>query len=196
MTDSRFLSSAFAFAATDSTSAALSRRGFLKTAACGVLGCVASPVLAEFVEERSLSFVHTHTGERLSAVYFREGNYDQAGLLSIANTLRDFRTGEVHTIDPALLDVLFELQVRADHTQPYQIISAYRSPKTNDGLRAKSHGVAERSLHLQGQAIDIRVSGVATKKLRDLALAMKSGGVGYYRSSDFLHVDTGRVRSW
>jgi uncharacterized protein YcbK (DUF882 family) len=182
--------------ASDFTSRSLNRRGFLKGAACSVFTCMASPVLAEFVEQRSVSFVHTHTGESLSAVYFRDGAYDAAALSSVEYTLRDFRTGEVHTIDPALLDVLFELQVRTDHAQPYQIISAYRSPKTNDGLRSKSHGVAEHSLHLQGQAIDIRVSGVATKKLRDLALAMRSGGVGYYRRSDFLHVDTGRVRSW
>ena len=172
------------------------RRGFLKTAVCGVLTCAASPVLAEFVEQRSVRFVHTHTGETLQADYFRDGKYDQLALLSVAHTLRDFRSGEEHVIDPVLLDALFELQVLADHDKPYQIISAYRSPKTNDGLRRKSLGVAKRSLHMEGQAIDIRVAGVATTKLRDLALAMKVGGVGYYRGSDFLHIDTGRVRSW
>jgi uncharacterized protein YcbK (DUF882 family) len=140
--------------------------------------------------------VHTHTGERLNTVYFRDGEYDAAALLKVSHTLRDFRTEEVHPIDPALLDVLFDLRMRTGHTEPYQIISAYRSPETNDVLRSKSSGVAEHSLHLQGQAIDIRVAGVATKKLRDLALAMHRGGVGYYRKSDFLHVDTGRVRSW
>jgi len=196
MADPKPLSLAAIRAVTVSTSPALNRRAFLRTVACGALSCMASPVLAEFVEERSVSFVHTHTGECLSAVYFRDGSYDQVALSSLEYVLRDFRTGEVHSIDPALLDALFELQVRTDHAHPYQIISAYRSPKTNDGLRSKSHGVAERSLHLQGQAIDIRVAGVATKKLRDLALAMKVGGVGYYRRSDFLHVDTGRVRSW
>jgi uncharacterized protein YcbK (DUF882 family) len=175
---------------------AVTRRGFLKSAAFGALTCAASPVLANFVERRSLSFVHTHTGEELSAEYFRDGAYDQAALLRVAHTLRDFRSGDVHAIDPMLLDSLFELQVVAGHDKPYQIISAYRSPQTNKGLRNKSQGVAERSLHLKGQAVDIRVSGVSTKKLRDLALAMNRGGVGYYHSSDFLHVDTGRVRSW
>jgi uncharacterized protein YcbK (DUF882 family) len=153
-------------------------------------------VLAESVEQRSVSFVHTHTGETLQAIYYRDGAYDQTTLLDVAHTLRDFRSGDVHAIDPALLDVLFELQVLTDHGKPYEVISAYRSPKTNDALRRKSHGVAEHSLHLEGQAIDIRVAGIATTKLRDLALAMKVGGVGYYRESDFLHIDTGRVRSW
>jgi uncharacterized protein YcbK (DUF882 family) len=183
-------------AATLLASTPFSRRGFLKTAAVGVLSCTAAPVLAKFVEQRSVAFVHTHTGEQLNAVYFRDGSYDRTALTQVAHTLRDFRSGEVHTIDPTLLDALFELQVRADHDHPYQIISAYRSPSTNEGLRSKSHGVAEHSLHMQGQAIDIRVAGVPTKKLRDLALAMNRGGVGYYHDSDFIHVDTGRVRSW
>jgi uncharacterized protein YcbK (DUF882 family) len=178
------------------TSTPFNRRGFLKTAVCGALTCVASPVLAEFVEQRSVAFVHTHTGEMLQTIYYRDGAYDQTALLSVAHTLRDFRSGDVHAIDPVLLDALFALRVLADHDKPYQIISAYRSPKTNDALRRKSHGVAEHSLHIEGQAIDIRVAGIATTKLRDLALAMKVGGVGYYRESDFLHIDTGRVRSW
>jgi uncharacterized protein YcbK (DUF882 family) len=176
--------------------AVLNRRRFLKTAACGALIGATSPVLANFVERRSVSFVHTHTGEQLNAVYFRDGTYDQSTLMRVAYTLRDFRSGDVHTIDPMLLDALFELQVRADHDKPYQIISAYRSPITNSALRQKSHGVAEHSMHMEGRAIDIRVSGIPTKKLRDLALAMNRGGVGYYHDSDFLHVDTGRVRSW
>jgi uncharacterized protein YcbK (DUF882 family) len=171
------------------------RRRFLQTAACGALSCAASPVLAG-IDRRSVSFVHTHTGEQLNAVYFRNGAYDQTTLLRVAYTLRDFRNGDVHMIDPMLLDALFELQVRADHDKPYQIISAYRSPKTNAELRKQSHGVAEHSMHIEGRAIDIRVAGVATKKLRDHALAMARGGVGYYPDENFLHVDTGRIRTW
>ena len=174
----------------------VSRRRFLKSAALGAMVCAASPVLASFPERRSVSFVHTHTGEHLNAVYFRDGMYDQSTLLRVAYTLRDFRCGAVHTIDPMLLDALFELQVRTDQDMPYQVISAYRSPKTNTMLRSQSHGVAEHSMHLEGRAIDIRVAGVSTKKLRDQALAMNRGGVGYYPDSDFVHVDTGRVRSW
>ena len=174
---------------------ALSRRRFLQTAACGALACAASPALASF-EQRAVSFVHLHTGEKLSAVYFRNGIYDQSMLSRVAYTLRDFRCNDVHTIDPTLLDALFELQVRSGHDRPYEIISAYRSPKTNASLRSKSNDVAEHSLHMEGQAVDIRVSGVSTKMLRDHALAMSRGGVGYYASSDFLHIDTGRVRYW
>jgi uncharacterized protein YcbK (DUF882 family) len=175
---------------------AVSRREFLRTAACGVLVCAASPVLADHMGERRVSFAHTHTGEQLDTVYFRDGKYDQAALVRVAYTLRDFRSGDVHTIDPMLLDALFELQIKSGHDRPYQIISAYRSPKTNKALRAKSNGVAEHSMHLTGQAVDIRVKGVSTKGLRDLALGMYRGGVGYYGSADFLHVDTGRVRTW
>jgi uncharacterized protein YcbK (DUF882 family) len=174
----------------------LSRRRFLQTVAGGVLFSATSPVLANFVESRSLSFVHTHTGESFNIPYFRSGGYDQSALARAAYALRDFRSGDVHTIDPMLLDSLFELQVRNGHDKPYQIISAYRSPATNSNLAKKSNGVATRSLHMKGQAIDIRVSGVSTKKLRDVALSMQRGGVGYYHDSNFLHLDTGRPRTW
>ena len=174
----------------------INRRRFLQGAACGLLACSTSPVLAQFVGQRSLSLVHTHTGEELHTTYFKNGMYDQSALLKVAYTLRDFRNGAVHTIDPMLLDALFELQIRTGHDKPYQIISAFRSPKTNEGLRSKSHAVAEHSLHLKGKAVDIRVAGVSTKKLRDEALAMNRGGVGYYQDSAFIHVDTGRLRTW
>ena len=173
----------------------MTRRRFLQTASCGALVCAASPVFAG-IDKREVSFVHTHTGERLDAVYYRNGAYDQTALLRVAYTLRDFHCNDVHTIDPMLLDALFELQVRADHDKPYQVISGYRSPKTNAELRKNTQGVAEHSMHIQGRAIDIRVAGVSTRKLRDHALAMNRGGVGYYPDSDFIHVDTGRIRSW
>jgi uncharacterized protein YcbK (DUF882 family) len=173
----------------------LTRRRFLQATGSSALLCVASPVLAGF-DKREVSFVHTHTGERLDAVYYRNGAYDQTMLLRVAYTLRDFHCNDVHTIDPLLLDALFELQVRSGHDKPYQIISAYRSPKTNAELRKNTQGVAEHSMHMQGRAIDVRVSGVSTRKLRDQALAMSRGGVGYYPDSDFIHVDTGRIRSW
>jgi uncharacterized protein YcbK (DUF882 family) len=175
---------------------ALSRRSFLRTLAGGALASAASPVLAGIGDTRALSFVHTHTGETLSVDYFRGGSYDPQALAKVAHTLRDFRTGDAHDIDPALLDALFELQVQTGHDKPYQIISAYRSPATNATLAAKSNGVATHSMHMLGRAIDVRVSSVPTKKLRDLALGMRIGGVGYYRDSDFVHLDTGRVRSW
>jgi len=175
---------------------ALSRRSFLRTLAGGALVSAASPVLASIGDTRTLAFVHTHTGETLSVDYFRGGSYDPLALAKINHTLRDFRTGDAHVIDPALLDALFELQLRTGHDQPYQIISAYRAPATNATLAANSNGVATHSMHMLGRAIDVRVSSVPTRKLRDLALAMRVGGVGYYRDSDFVHLDTGRVRSW
>jgi uncharacterized protein YcbK (DUF882 family) len=146
--------------------------------------------------QRSLSFVHTHTGESLSTVYYEGGSYLTPELHRVNRLLRDFRTGDVHPIDPSLLDILFELRTLADPEQPFEVISGYRSPKTNAFLRQHSSGVAEHSLHIQGRAIDIRMSGFPTRKLRELALGMRRGGVGFYPTSDFVHVDNGRVRFW
>jgi uncharacterized protein YcbK (DUF882 family) len=173
----------------------LSRRRFLSGAAATAFAAFSSPVLASF-DQRSLSVVHAHTGEKLSAVYFRNGRYDQAACLRFAFTLRDANCGDVHTIDPMLLDALFELQVRCGHDKPYQIMSGYRSAETNAKLRESSIAAAEHSHHINGKAVDIRVSGISTKKLRDHALAMKRGGVGYYPNGGFVHIDTGRLRSW
>ena len=115
---------------------------------------------------------------------------------SADHLLRDFRTNEEHTIDPALLDILFQLQLEAHHDGPFEVISGYRSPQTNAALRSRSSAVAEHSLHMQGRAIDIRLRGFPTAKLRDVAIALQRGGVGFYPVSDFVHVDTGRVRKW
>ena len=147
-------------------------------------------------DRRTLKFVHTHTGEKLSTCYSAGGRYQSQGLVQVDRFLRDFRTGDIHPIDPALLDVLYDLQVAADRDATFEVISAYRSPRTNQQLRSKSAGVAERSLHMDGKAIDVRVTGFPTKKARDLALTLRRGGVGFYASSDFVHLDTGRVRSW
>jgi uncharacterized protein YcbK (DUF882 family) len=151
---------------------------------------------AAAADQRSLWFVHTHTGEALSIVYFQGGQYMPDALERVNYLLRDFRTNEVHTIDPALLDVLFDLHTQAHHDGPFEVISGYRSPNTNAALRSRSNGVAEHSLHMQGRAIDIRLRGFPTQKLRDLAIALQRGGVGFYPVSDFVHVDTGRVRTW
>ena len=147
-------------------------------------------------EQRSLSFVHTHTGESLSTVYFRGGTYVSPELHRVNHLLRDFRTGDVHAIDPSVLDILFDLRTRADRDAPFEVISGYRSPKTNALLRRHSSGVAEHSLHIQGRAIDVRMSGFPTRKLHELALDMQRGGVGFYPASDFVHIDNGRVRRW
>jgi uncharacterized protein YcbK (DUF882 family) len=176
-----------------------SRRRFLLACGslCGTLASgLAAPALAAAGESRSISFVHTHTGERLRAVYFQEGRFRPECLAQVNNLLRDFRTGDVHPIDPALLDILFDLQRLADRDDAFEVISGYRSPTTNAMLHRHSEGVAVHSMHLEGRAIDVRLSGFATRTLAGYARTLSRGGVGFYASSDFVHVDTGRVRFW
>lgn len=146
--------------------------------------------------ERSLSFHHLHTGERLREVYWADGEYIDEGVAAIRRLFRDFRTGDSHRVDLKLLDTLHHLRQKTHSSKPFEIISAYRSPKTNAMLRNNSSGVAKKSLHMQGKAIDIRVPGQDLKKLQLAARSLKSGGVGYYPKSGFIHLDTGRVRYW
>jgi len=145
---------------------------------------------------RSLSFYHTHTAEELSVTYYSNGAYDNEALAELNHFLRDFRTRDVIEMDPAVLDILFDIQEDSGSTGVYQIISAYRSPATNEMLRSSSSGVAKNSQHLLGKAMDVRLTDLDTAKLRDVAISLERGGVGYYRESDFVHVDTGRVRQW
>jgi uncharacterized protein YcbK (DUF882 family) len=148
------------------------------------------------VAARRLAFVNTHTGETFSDAYWENGDYVGDAMAAINRVMRDHRSGESHAIDPRLLDQLHDLKGLVQASAPYQIISGYRSPATNAALHANSNGVATRSLHMQGRAIDIRVGGVDLSRLRDAALSMGAGGVGYYQASDFIHIDTGRVRRW
>lgn len=160
---------------------------------------LAADVLAVGIDlhgPRVLSLVSTHTGERAEVRYFEGGQYRAASLQQLDHLLRDHRTGDVAQMDPKLFDQLHALALRAGRPPHYQIISGYRSPASNENLRKASTGVATRSLHMDGRAIDVRLPGCPTAKLRDLALEMKAGGVGYYAKSDFLHLDTGRVRYW
>jgi uncharacterized protein YcbK (DUF882 family) len=174
------------------------RRGFLRRA--GLVALALAPmgaVRAYATDRRSLSFVHTHTGESLSTVYFENGSYQRSSLERVNHLLRDFRTDEVHPIDPQVLDILFDLQTRVGRDAPlFEVICGYRSAQTNAALRSRSSGVAEHSLHMEGRAIDVRLSGFPTRKLRQLALGLQRGGVGFYPQSDFLHLDNGRVRFW
>jgi uncharacterized protein YcbK (DUF882 family) len=174
------------------------RRHFVRTlvAAAPVLalpGIAAGAALPDF---RALQFQHLHTGERLAVEYVTAGRYVPDALASIDHLLRDFRTSDVHRIDPALLDLLHALTTATGSNRPYEVISGYRSPHTNQQLRSRSQGVASGSLHMKGQAIDIRVGDVRLTALRDAARALRRGGVGYYAASNFVHVDTGRVRTW
>jgi uncharacterized protein YcbK (DUF882 family) len=174
-----------------------SRRGFLGVAAGAVAGLMA-PKLAfsEALAPRVLRFNHTHTGEKLAIEYWKGGTYEAESLGAINHLMRDFRTGDVHPIDPALLDFLHDLEGLTETSRPFEIISAYRSPETNAQLRNHTDGVAKNSLHLKGQAIDIRLTDVPLPTLHRAALATRRGGVGYYPGSDFVHVDTGRLRFW
>ena len=180
----------------------MDRRSFLKL---GAFGAVSVPAFSSrlyasssfaALNERSLSLRHLHTGERLKTVYWAQDEYVSSSLKEIHHILRDFRTGDIHPIDPRLLDLLCEVQTTMETKGPFEIISGYRSPNTNAALRSRSTGVAENSLHLKGMAVDVRLPDRSVAALRKAALSLKAGGVGYYPASQFVHVDIGRVRSW
>lgn len=174
-------------------------RRYLLRASCAVfLAGAAAPAFAAFarVRPRSVAFDNLHTGERLKVDYWADGRYLPDALNAVNRVLRDFRTNEVHAIDPKLLNLLDSLRLELDTPEPFQVISGYRSPATNALLHQASAGVAAHSMHMQGMAIDIRVHGRALKSIRAAALSLQRGGVGYYPRSDFVHVDVGRVRSW
>ena len=175
----------------------MTRRLFLSTLA-GALPVLALPDVgvAHPIAVRALEFSHLHTGERLMVDYARGSTYLPDGLAAINKVLRDFRTREVHPIDPALLDQLHALRLATGTRRPFEVISGYRSPVTNAHLRSRSQGVASGSLHMSGRAIDVRLADVPLATLRDAAYALERGGVGYYPGSNFVHLDTGRVRRW
>lgn len=146
---------------------------------------------------RALAFDHLHTHERIDIVYARGAEYLPDALGRLDHFLRDHYSGEVGHIDPALHDLLHALHRELATDRPYQVISGYRSPQTNAHLQAtRGGGVATRSLHMQGRAIDVRVSGVPLADLRDAAWGLQAGGVGYYPREQFVHIDVGRVRRW
>jgi uncharacterized protein YcbK (DUF882 family) len=144
-----------------------------------------------------LHFFHTHTGERLTVVYRDGEGYDAESLARLNRYLRDHRTGDIHEYDPRVFDLLHDLMTALGNPDlEIDVVCGYRTPWSNEFLRTRGHGVASHSLHMQAMAIDIRVPGIPTAKLRDAALALHRGGVGYYAASDFVHVDVGRVRRW
>jgi uncharacterized protein YcbK (DUF882 family) len=146
-----------------------------------------------------IRFFHTHTGERLNIVYRDADHYFSGALATLNHYLRDHRTGDVHNYDPRVFDLLHDLLASVGKPNgEIDVICGYRTPWSNEYLRSRSAhtGVAEHSLHMQAEAIDIRIPGVDTARLRDAALALHRGGVGYYAKSDFVHVDVGRVRRW
>jgi len=140
---------------------------------------------------------HTHTREKIELAYAVGDRYLPRALSDLNRFLRDHYSGLIGNMDPALYDIMYALSTSLRARTPYQIISGYRAPHTNERLRTtRGGGVAKRSLHMDGKAVDLRIPGVPLKELRDAALELKAGGVGYYPGSDFVHIDTGRVRSW
>jgi len=148
------------------------------------------------IDERRLSFYHTHTHKTLEVTYAVGGEYDDEALARINRFLKDFRTGDAVEMDRELLDLIYDVRLSLGGEGTFEVISAYRSPQTNEMLRSTTNGVAKKSQHILGKAIDVRLRGVPTTKLRDAAINLRRGGVGYYKDSDFVHMDTGPVRRW
>jgi uncharacterized protein YcbK (DUF882 family) len=178
---------------------------FFGRLSCSVLlALAASPLISPSLavdgpstEEHHLRLYHTHTGERIDIVYRRGNVYLPEGEGQLDHFLRDHRTGDVKHYDPRVFDILTDLAAAVGHPDAeIQIICGYRSSWSNEFLRTRSAGVAKNSLHMQAHAIDIRIPGVDTLTLRNAALALGRGGVGYYPRSGFVHVDSGRVRTW
>ncbi len=176
----------------------LGRRRILELGCALALTSLPVPALARTTagEPRSLALESLHTGERLSTVYWADGQYLPGALAEIDHLLRDFRTGEVKPIDRGLLDQLHLLRRELDSSAAYRVISGYRSPATNKMLAKEGGGVARKSLHMRGMAIDINLPGRDLATLHRVARSMKLGGVGYYPKPGFLHLDVGRVRYW
>ncbi|MGD8980493.1 MAG: DUF882 domain-containing protein [Desulfobacterales bacterium] len=177
------------------------RRCFLKIGAQAAL-CAAFPVSAIasidrlLTPKRNLLLFNPHTGQKLDVCYFAQGQYQPEALEKINYIFRDYRTGEIKPIRKELLNLMHSISKKLDRSTRFHIISGYRSPETNAKLRKKSKYVVKNSLHIQGEAVDIRVSGYDTRWLRKVCMKLKAGGVGYYRKSDFVHVDVGPVRHW
>jgi uncharacterized protein YcbK (DUF882 family) len=175
---------------------ALLRNGLGFAGAAGVLASAPLARALTAVSARRIAFNNLHTGETLDVAYWENGAYVPDALGAVNHVLRDWRDNEVHVIEPKLLDLLTALGAELDTKAAVNVICGYRSPATNAMLHAESSQVASGSLHMVGQAIDIRLPGVSSARIRDAAMQLAVGGVGYYPVSDFVHVDVGRVRHW
>ncbi|MGE4352350.1 MAG: DUF882 domain-containing protein [Bdellovibrionales bacterium] len=178
-----------------------SKRRLIQLGLVAATGVALCPSLAlagarPSVKMKELTFYNLHTDEKLRVTYWKNGRFDPAALAKINHILRDFRTGDVYPMSANLMDLLHDLQTRLRTDSVIEIISGYRSPKTNATLVKNSDGVARRSYHMKGLATDIRMRGISLRRIQTAALFMKRGGVGYYPKSDFVHVDVGPVRHW
>jgi uncharacterized protein YcbK (DUF882 family) len=149
-----------------------------------------------FEEDRSLLLFNAHTEEFANITYWSGGDYISKALDEINHIFRDHYDGSIKPIDKRLLDLLFFTREKLESSEPFHLVSGYRSPKTNAILRKKNRSVAKRSLHMDGMAADIRLPGQRLRDLRRAARSFKAGGVGYYPHSRFVHVDVGEVRYW
>lgn len=176
----------------------ISRRGFLSIGALAAAAFLVpkSSFAVPAADRRVLSLVNRHTHERLRVCYFSEGLYDYSAIVKINHILRDYRTGDVVEIDLDLLDGLWELTRRLNNDGPFHVFSGYRSPATNQMLRARSRSVARTSYHTLGKAVDVSLPGCRLSRLRTAAIQMGRGGVGFYPKTGFVHVDVGPVRTW
>jgi uncharacterized protein YcbK (DUF882 family) len=175
------------------------RRDLFRLGAAAGVAAIAAPAWAQGLDlegPRRAMLSNLHTGEAFNEVYFAGGRYLPDALAEATRVMRDWRNGQEHFIDPALFDALHAINGKLETRAAFQIISGYRSPQTNAMLHERSHQVASGSQHMLGKAIDIRVEGVDLSRLHRAALAVGAGGVGFYPSSNFVHVDTGRVRQW
>ena len=178
----------------------LTRRAFLNRAGIAAVGALLLPsaeaIGKVFSMEREIALHNVHTDEEMTIVCCPEQQYDRRLIQRFSHFLRDHHSDEVRFMDPALIDLLYAVSAFTGSTGTIQILSGYRSQETNSWLRKMSHGVAEHSMHIEGKAVDIRMTDVGTRTIRQVGLALQQGGVGYYPRSNFVHLDTGRVRSW
>ncbi len=177
------------------------RRAFLKVVGAGLVGLSAlmvkvMPASARETIGRSVSMKNLHTGEIYKGIYRVGGYYIPEEFEKINTLMRDHRCGKKRAMDPKLIDIIADIQKKCGCVEPVGILSGYRSAETNAMLRKNTSGVAKNSFHIKGQAADIRLNGVRTKYLCTQAMNLKAGGVGYYPKSNFVHVDTGKVRHW
>jgi uncharacterized protein YcbK (DUF882 family) len=174
------------------------RRSFLKGGICAVaaLGFWMPSLAQGAAMGRDIRIVNQHTGEKFNGEYWYNGKYLPDAFAEIKTLMRDHRVNERFPIDPRLIDVLYVMRHRIGGVTPFNVISGYRSPATNAMLSRTTEGVARNSLHMSGQAADMRMPGMGLRSLRDVAVSVRAGGVGFYPRSNFVHVDTGRVRSW
>ena len=173
-----------------------SRRDFLKKSLLFTSAIIVPSRSSANALEKRIKLYHIHTGEHLDAIFWIDGEYIYDELVNIDYFLRDYRTDEVRKIDVKLLEYLYGIQRRLHANREFNILSGYRSPKTNDYLRHHSKGVAKHSFHMYGRALDIHLPGYHLSTLKYAALSLRRGGVGYYPKSHFIHIDTGAPRYW